>query len=208
MLVMPVGCARTSSPHSHTLIPRSSRTDRFSLSSSPPLPFLSFPSPPPSPPPPVEVLGWSARVWSHFDLAGPGYIVRLPFPFLLRRPSLTLFISQQMQICVLVIAPTFFSAALYWAGGLIIADVASARSSRWLSAKWFKIIFITADVVALVIQGIGGGMAGSADGPGTQLENGTQCVFLSFFPFLDANRLSLCSNAASCLPESSSSSSS
>jgi hypothetical protein len=93
-----------------------------------------------------------------------------------------------MQICVLVIAPTFFSAALYWAGGLIIADVASARSSRWLSAKWFKIIFITADVVALVIQGIGGGMAGSADGPGTQLENGTQCVFFSlFFPSLDAN---------------------
>ncbi|GAA5857638.1 hypothetical protein JCM8547_004311 [Rhodosporidiobolus lusitaniae] len=119
----------------------------------------------------LEVMGWSARVYSHFHLASDGYIA---------------------QICVLVIAPTFYSAALYWAGGLIIGLVAPQKSSRFLSPKWFKITFITADVVALVIQGIGGGMAGSAEGPGTQLDNGThimlagiivQLVVMIFFSF-------------------------
>ncbi|GAA6005230.1 hypothetical protein JCM10207_002905 [Rhodosporidiobolus poonsookiae] len=102
----------------------------------------------------LEVLGWSARVWSHFNLPADGFII---------------------QICVLVIAPTFFSAAIYWAGGLILADVAPSRS--WLSAKWFKISFVTADVVSLVIQGIGGGMAGSAaDDQPNQLETGSNVM--------------------------------
>lgn len=137
-------------------------------------------------------MGWSARIWSHFDLPGGGYIVRSlshPLPHMRRRQTLTFHPHSQMQICLLVIAPTFFSAALYWAGGLIIADVAAIESSasHWLSPKWFSIIFLTGDFLALVIQGIGGGMAGSAPGAGTQLDNGTQCVvFFSplFFPLL------------------------
>jgi hypothetical protein len=112
----------------------------------------------------------------------------------------------QMQICVLVIAPTFFSAALYWAGGLIIAGVAPSTSSRWLSPKRFKIVFITADVVALVIQGVGGGLAGSAaaDGGGSTLDIGSQCVFHFF---LTGTKLTFFRFVASCSLVSSSSSS-
>lgn len=39
-----------------------------------------------------------------------------------------------------------------------------APESSWLSGTAFKIVFIIADVVSLVIQAIGGGMAGSAVG--------------------------------------------
>ncbi|GAA5857664.1 hypothetical protein JCM8547_004322 [Rhodosporidiobolus lusitaniae] len=100
----------------------------------------------------LEILGWSARVWSHYSIESDGYII---------------------QICVLVIAPTFLSAAIYWCGGLIVADVAPSKSSRLLSPKWFKIGFVTADVVSLVIQAIGGGMAATAeDEDREQLESG------------------------------------
>ncbi|BGP53545.1 hypothetical protein JCM8202_001505 [Rhodotorula sphaerocarpa] len=90
----------------------------------------------------LEILGWAARLWSHFA----------PLNF-------SAFV---MQICCLIIAPTFYSASLYWAGGLMIAHV--APESSWLSGTAFKIVFIIADVVSLVIQAIGGGMAGSAVG--------------------------------------------
>ncbi|PRQ70038.1 putative RTA1 domain protein [Rhodotorula toruloides] len=90
----------------------------------------------------VEILGWAGRLWAHYaPLSFSAYV---------------------MQICTLIIAPTFMSAALYWAGGLIISHLDPSRS--WLSGNWFKAIFIVADVVSLVIQAIGGGMAGSAVG--------------------------------------------
>lgn len=90
----------------------------------------------------LEVLGWAARLWAHWSpLSFDAYV---------------------MQICCLIIAPTFYSASLYWAGGLVIAHVAPQKS--WLSGTAFKIVFIIADVVSLVVQAIGGGMAGSAVG--------------------------------------------
>ncbi|GAA5846737.1 hypothetical protein JCM3766R1_005046, partial [Sporobolomyces carnicolor] len=49
---------------------------------------------------------------------------------------------------------------LYWALGIVIELVAPRHSL--LSAKWFKITFVFADFVSLVVQGIGGGMSGSA----------------------------------------------
>ena len=58
------------------------------------------------------------------------------------------------QIAILVLSPTFFSAALYWALGIVIELVAPRHSL--LSAKWFKITFVFADFVSLVVQGIGG----------------------------------------------------
>ena len=71
-----------------------------------------------------------------------------------------------LQICCLVIAPTFYSAALYWAAGLAIANVAPQKS--WLSGRAFKTLFITADLVSLIVQAVGGGMAGSAVGTDPQ----------------------------------------
>lgn len=77
------------------------------------------------------------------------------------------------QICCLVIAPTFYSAALYWAAGLAIANVAPHKS--WLSARAFKTLFITADLVSLIVQAVGGGMAGSAVGSDPQqVETGSK----------------------------------
>jgi hypothetical protein len=84
MVVMPIGCA---SRFLHFLSSQSVvRVELMSFLSFSPLlaPFLSIPLfrrlPLHST---VEILGWSARVWSHYDLAGPGYIVRprliLPF---------------------------------------------------------------------------------------------------------------------------------
>jgi len=104
----------------------------------------------------LEVLGWAARLWAHWQpLSFDAYV---------------------MQICCLIIGPTFFSAALYWAGGIIIQNV--ARDKSWLSGKWFKTVYLTADVVSLVIQAVGGGMAGSAVGTDNyqQSENGSNIM--------------------------------
>ncbi|GAA5934390.1 hypothetical protein JCM3775_000345 [Rhodotorula graminis] len=104
----------------------------------------------------LEILGWAARLWAHWEpLSFDAYV---------------------MQICCLIIGPTFFSAALYWAGGIIIEHV--ARDKSWLSGKWFKTAFLTADVVSLVVQAVGGGMAGSAVGTNNeqQSENGSNIM--------------------------------
>lgn len=79
-----------------------------------------------------------------------------------------------MQITTLIIAPTFFAAALYVLLGVLIRML--GPQSSLLSAKLYTIIFCTCDVISLVVQAIGGGMAsvasGSADGntaPGTHI---------------------------------------
>jgi hypothetical protein len=56
--------------------------------------------------------------------------------------------------------------------GLIIALVAPSKT--FVSAKWFKITFIVADVVSLVIQAIGGGQAGSAGDDRDKLHTGSR----------------------------------
>lgn len=61
----------------------------------------------------------------------------------------------------LIIAPVFFSAALYVLLGLLIVDL--GRASSILSAKWYTIIFCTCDVVSLIVQAAGGAMASTAD---------------------------------------------
>ncbi|GAA5918091.1 hypothetical protein JCM1841_005247 [Sporobolomyces salmonicolor] len=88
----------------------------------------------------LEAVGWSLRLYGHKHVAS-------------RSPYIA-------QLALLVIAPTFFSAALYWALAIIFALVAPTKS--FLSTKWFKIIFISSDFVALVVQAVGGGMAGAA----------------------------------------------
>ncbi|KAK4698985.1 hypothetical protein P7C70_g7284, partial [Phenoliferia sp. Uapishka_3] len=88
----------------------------------------------------VEIIGWAGRIWSRQDQAGSGYI---------------------MQICCLIIAPSFYSAALYVLLGVIISIVAPGKS--FLSSKMFKIIFIVADIFSLVLQGAGGGIAATAN---------------------------------------------
>ncbi|BGP29697.1 Envelope glycoprotein gp160 [Rhodotorula toruloides] len=90
----------------------------------------------------VEILGWAGRLAAHYS----------PLNF-------SLYV---MQICPLIIAPAFMSASLYWAGGIVVSHLDPSKS--WLSGKWFKIVFMIADLISLVIQTIGGGLAGSAAG--------------------------------------------
>jgi hypothetical protein len=85
----------------------------------------------------TEVIGYIGRVFSHFD------------PY-----SLNPFLA---QITTLIIAPAFFSAALY----VVLMRMAQIVGKQYspIPPVLYIVIFSTADVISLVIQAIGGGMA-------------------------------------------------
>ncbi|KAF7590526.1 hypothetical protein BBP40_002714 [Aspergillus hancockii] len=85
----------------------------------------------------TEVLGWAGRTWS----------AECPY-------NMTAFL---MQISTLIIAPTFFTAGIYVLLGRFIQIL--GRESSILSPKMYLWIFCTCDVLSLVVQAIGGGMA-------------------------------------------------
>ncbi|KIM74097.1 hypothetical protein PILCRDRAFT_815278 [Piloderma croceum F 1598] len=88
-----------------------------------------------------EVLGWSARLWSSHNPL-------LNTPFL-------------MQISTTIIAPTPLAAANFVTLGIIINRLGDHYSR--LSTRWYTIIFCTVDIISLVIQAVGGGLASSAN---------------------------------------------
>lgn len=88
----------------------------------------------------LEVAGWSGRLWSHFSPS-------LDSPF-------------QLQICATIIAPTPLLAANFVIFGSIIQRLGTSYSR--LSPKWYTILFCTCDVISLVVQGVGGGLAATA----------------------------------------------
>ncbi|OJJ51641.1 hypothetical protein ASPZODRAFT_442865 [Penicilliopsis zonata CBS 506.65] len=101
-----------------------------------------------------ELLGWAARTWA----------AECPY-----NPN-----AFMMQIAILIIAPTFFTAGVYVLLGRFIQILGSQSSV--LSPKLYLWIFCTCDILSLVIQAVGGGMAASAydtlDGntaPGTHI---------------------------------------
>jgi len=88
----------------------------------------------------TETIGWAGRTWSH----------SCPYqttPYLL-------------QITTLIIAPTFFTAGIYVILGRLIRSF--GRTVSPISAVAYLYIFCTADVVSLVVQAVGGGMAAIA----------------------------------------------
>ncbi|PSR85679.1 RTA1 like protein-domain-containing protein [Coniella lustricola] len=88
----------------------------------------------------TELVGWAARTYS----------AKCPY-------NANSFLAQEVT---LIIAPVFFSAALYVLLGRLIIDL--GRASSILSAKWYTIIFCTCDVISLIIQAIGGAKASMA----------------------------------------------
>lgn len=85
----------------------------------------------------AEVVGYAGRVLSHFDPFGQnGFLI---------------------QICSLTIAPAFFAAGIYFTLGDIVSAV-SLRSSR-IKPSGYAAIFIPCDIISLVLQGTGGGLA-------------------------------------------------
>ncbi|TCD71025.1 hypothetical protein EIP91_000524 [Steccherinum ochraceum] len=87
-----------------------------------------------------EVLGWSGRLWSSYSP-------------LLQDPYL-------MQIVATILAPTPYVAALF----IIFAGITRQLGVQYsrLSPLWYSRIFLTADIVALVVQAAGGGLAATA----------------------------------------------
>ncbi|KAI0724597.1 RTA1-domain-containing protein [Cerioporus squamosus] len=88
-----------------------------------------------------EVLGWSARLWSSYaPLADDPYL---------------------MQIVCTIIAPTPLVAALFIAFGRLSTRLGEQYSR--LSASLYSKMFLTCDLVSLVVQSAGGGIAASTD---------------------------------------------
>ncbi|KAG9048665.1 hypothetical protein FS837_012293 [Tulasnella sp. UAMH 9824] len=90
-----------------------------------------------------EILGWTGRLWSsqnyHSDKAF------------------------YMNICCTIIAPSFMTAAMFIIMGRII-NLVGAEYSR-LRPRTYSILFITADLISLVVQAVGGAAAASAETP-------------------------------------------
>ncbi|KAB5588697.1 RTA1-like protein [Ceratobasidium theobromae] len=88
-----------------------------------------------------ELLGWAGRYWGHVNPHNGDAFM--------------------MQICTTIIAPSFMTAAMFLILPKIINEL-GAQYSR-MPARMYSIVFITADVTALVIQAVGGAMASIAD---------------------------------------------
>ncbi|KAI9716411.1 MAG: hypothetical protein M1828_000353 [Chrysothrix sp. TS-e1954] len=88
----------------------------------------------------AELMGWAARLAAHY----------CPY-------SGDLF---SLQISILIIAPCFFSAGIYYILGQLIRKW--GRQYSLISANLYLWIFITADLASIAIQGAGGGIASSA----------------------------------------------
>lgn len=67
----------------------------------------------------------------------------------------------EMQICCLILAPSFFAAAIY----LTLKDIVKAIGPQFsvIQPKLYPWIFISCDLVSLVLQAAGGGIAASAN---------------------------------------------
>lgn len=100
-------------------------------------------------------------------------------------------IGFQLQICLLIISPAFISAGIY----LTLKHFALTFGASWsrLRPAWYTYIFITGDVISLVLQGAGGGLAATADNGSSTQDLGTnlmiagvvfQVVILFFFGYL------------------------
>jgi len=92
----------------------------------------------------LEILGWSGRLWSSFSplLGGPFKI----------------------QIVATILGPTPLLAANFVIFGVLIHRL-GAQYSR-LSPRSYTIFFLSCDVISLVVQGVGGGMAAVESGNG------------------------------------------
>jgi hypothetical protein len=66
-----------------------------------------------------------------------------------------------IQICCLTVAPAFLAAGIYLTLSRIVMTF-GVENSR-IPAKWYPRIFIPCDILALILQSAGGGIASTAD---------------------------------------------
>lgn len=108
-----------------------------------------------------EVIGYSGRIWMHYSIFNMN-------PFLIYLICLTL-------------GPAFLSASIYLCLSRIV-NIYGAHISR-IQPKFYTIIFITSDLLALTLQAVGGAIASTADPTdASQLNLGTDIMIagLSF----------------------------
>ncbi|KAF5310456.1 hypothetical protein D9611_012296 [Ephemerocybe angulata] len=89
----------------------------------------------------MEVLGWGARLWSHYQPLNS-----IPF---------------QIQITCTIIAPTPLLAATFIIFGRLIDRLGSIYSR--LTPKQYAFLFLGCDLISLSVQAVGGGLAATAD---------------------------------------------
>lgn len=102
----------------------------------------------------VEALGYAGRIMLHNN------------PFSVQ--------GFQIQICCLILGPAFNSAAIY----LTLKHIALTFGPEYsaLKPRWYTYIFITGDLISLVLQAIGGGMAATAGDDKHQQDLGTDIM--------------------------------
>ncbi|CAE6413256.1 putative protein C17G6,02c [Schizosaccharomyces pombe 972h-] [Rhizoctonia solani] len=88
-----------------------------------------------------ELLGWAGRYWGHVNPQNGDAFM--------------------MQITTTIIAPSFMTAAMFLILPKIISELGMEYSR--MPPRLYSIVFISADVTALVIQAVGGAMASIAD---------------------------------------------
>ncbi|KAJ7106582.1 RTA1 like protein-domain-containing protein [Mycena epipterygia] len=88
-----------------------------------------------------ELLGWGGRLWSSLSPTAST-------PFLI-------------QISTLIMAPTPLLAGSFIILSRIIQQLGTSYSL--LTPKWYTILFLPCDLISLTVQGVGGGMASSAN---------------------------------------------
>ncbi|KAI9730418.1 MAG: hypothetical protein M1834_005928 [Cirrosporium novae-zelandiae] len=85
----------------------------------------------------MEGLGYTGRIWSHYDKEGlPGYII---------------------QSLLILIAPALFAASIYMVLGRIIGLVDGQQHSI-IPLKWLTKVFVTGDSISFLAQALGGGI--------------------------------------------------
>ncbi|KAF3990792.1 hypothetical protein FT663_00661 [Candidozyma haemuli var. vulneris] len=116
------------------------------------------------------------RYWYYFVVLGVGsgldfggYLARC-----ISATDETLVDPFLVQIIVLTIAPAFIMAGIYYMLGRQLVYIGSGYS--WLKPRWFSYIYISCDVISLVIQAIGGGMAATALTANKDTDDGTHIM--------------------------------
>ncbi|KAI2604150.1 RTA1-domain-containing protein [Hypoxylon fragiforme] len=102
----------------------------------------------------TELIGWIGRTWS------------AECPYNQR--------AYMIQITTLIIGPVFFTGALYVLLGMFINVL--GRHYSIMSAKMYTYIFMTCDVISLIIQAAGGAMASMAAGSQKDPKLGTNIM--------------------------------
>jgi hypothetical protein len=131
-----------------------------------------------------EMLGYIGRLWMHQNAWSSG--------------------AFQMQICCLILGPTFLAACIYLTLKHLVLHFGTEHS--YLKASLYPWIFVGCDIVSILLQAIGGGVAASAirkravadtgnalmiAGIGFQVLTMTMCGLLAaiyFFRYKKSNR--------------------